>query len=111
MSPYDVLRLQTMGSATVMRVADQVGSLEPGKFADFNVVDPRQRDIGPVYDPYASVVLACGQANLERVYIGGELARLRGEMMGRDFNRVADEVHRRAEAIRKAVDARQSAKP
>ena len=104
MSPYDVLRLHTMGSATVMRVADKIGSLEPGKFADFLVVDPRHRDIGPVYDPYASVVLACGQTNLERVYIGGELAVLRGEVLGRDFERVAAEVHRRADAIREKVD-------
>ena len=111
LSTYDVLRLHTMGSATVMRVADRVGSLEPGKFADFNVIDPRQRDIGPVYDAYASIVLACGQANLERVYIGGDLAVLRGEILGRDFNRVADEVHRRAEAVRKAVDERKAAKP
>ena len=106
LSPYDVLRLHTMGSATVMRVADKIGSLEAGKFADFLVVDPRHRDTGPVYDPYATVVLACGQANLERVYIGGELSVLRGEVLGRDFDKVADEVHRRADAIRKAVDER-----
>ena len=104
MSPYDVLKLHTVGSATVMRVADKVGSLEAGKYADFLVVDPRHRDTGPVYDPYATVVLACGQANLERVYIGGEMVALRGEVIGRDFDKVADEVHRRAEAIREKVD-------
>ena len=104
MSPYDVLRLHTLGSATVMRVADKVGSLEPGKFADFVVVDPAHRDTGPVYDAYATVVLACGQENLERVYIGGEMVALRGELIGRDFDRVAAEVHRRADAIREKVD-------
>jgi cytosine/adenosine deaminase-related metal-dependent hydrolase len=98
MSPYDVLKLQTAGSATVMRVMDKVGTLEPGKFADFDVVDPAHRDTGPVYDPYATLVLACGQENLERVYIGGELVVLRGEVMGRDFDKVADEMHRRADA-------------
>ena len=100
MTPYDVLRLHTVGSATVMRVADKVGSLEAGKYADFLVVDPRHRDTGPVYDPYATVVLACGQANLERVYIGGEMVALRGEVIGRDFDKVADEVRRRIEAAR-----------
>ena len=104
MSPYDVLRLHTLGSATVMRVADRIGSLEPGKFADFDVINPRHRDIGPVYDPYASVVLACGQANLERVYIGGELVALRGEVLGRDFDHVSEEVRRRAQAAREKVD-------
>jgi cytosine/adenosine deaminase-related metal-dependent hydrolase len=98
MSPYDVLKLQTAGSATVMRVIDKVGTLEPGKFADFDVIDPYHRDTGPVYDPYATLVLACGQENLDRVYIGGELVVLRGEVMGRDFDKVADEMHRRADA-------------
>jgi cytosine/adenosine deaminase-related metal-dependent hydrolase len=103
MSPYDVLRLQTAGSATVMRVLDKVGTLEPGKFADFDVIDPYHRDTGPVYDPYATLVLACGQENLERVYIGGELVVLRGETLGRDFQKVADEMRRRAEANYKKV--------
>ena len=101
MSPYDVLRLHTMGSATVMRVAEKIGSLEPGKYADFDVIDPRHRDTGPVYDAYATLVLACGQANLERVYIGGEMVALRGEVLGRDFGRVSDEVRRRIEAARR----------
>jgi cytosine/adenosine deaminase-related metal-dependent hydrolase len=100
MSPYDILRLHTMGSATVMRVADKIGSLEPGKYADFDVVDPRHRDTGPVYDPYATLVLACGQANLDRVYIGGEMVSMRGQIIGRDFETVALEVRRRAEAAR-----------
>ena len=104
MSPYDVLRLHTLGSATVMRVADKVGSLEPGKFADFVVVDPAHRDTGPVYDAYATVVLACGQENLERVYIGGEMVALRGELIGRDFDAVGKEVRRRITAARAKVE-------
>jgi cytosine/adenosine deaminase-related metal-dependent hydrolase len=39
MSPYEVLRLHTMGSADVLGVADRLGSLEPGKMADFLVID------------------------------------------------------------------------
>jgi cytosine/adenosine deaminase-related metal-dependent hydrolase len=100
MSPYDVLKLHTIGSATVMRVADKIGSLEPGKYADFDVVDPRHRDTGPVYDPYATLVLACGQANLDRVYIGGEMVSMRGQIIGQDFETVALEVRRRAEAAK-----------
>ncbi len=41
LSPYDVLRLHTMEARDVLGVADRLGSLEPGKFADFLVIDPR----------------------------------------------------------------------
>lgn len=104
LSPLDVLRFHTIGSATVMHVADKVGSLEVGKYADFLVINPRDRDIGPVYDPCASLVLACTQMNLEQVYIGGSLAAERGKIIGKDFERASQEVHRRSEAIRDRLD-------
>ncbi|HZZ20883.1 MAG TPA: amidohydrolase family protein [Opitutaceae bacterium] len=102
--PYDVLKFHTIGSATVMHVADKVGSLEVGKFGDFLVINPADRDIGPVYDPVASLVLACTQLNLEQVYIGGVLVSQRGRIVGRDFDRASKEVHARSEAIRDRLD-------
>ncbi|WP_210508482.1 amidohydrolase family protein [Naasia sp. SYSU D00057] len=73
MMPEDVLELHTLGSARVLQVDDRVGSLEPGKFADFVVVDPRTPDIGPLWNPVRSYVLACGLRNLKQVYVGGVL--------------------------------------
>lgn len=71
--PRDMLRMHTMGSAEVLGVADRVGSLEPGKFADFVVVDPRHPDLGPLWHPLDSYVLACSLRNLTAVYVGGVL--------------------------------------
>jgi cytosine/adenosine deaminase-related metal-dependent hydrolase len=58
MMPEQMLRLHTLGSAEIMGVADRVGSLEVGKFADFVVVDPRRPDVGPLWHPVRSYVLA-----------------------------------------------------
>jgi cytosine/adenosine deaminase-related metal-dependent hydrolase len=104
LAPYDVLKFHTIGSATVMHVADKVGSLEVGKYGDFLIINPRDRDIGPIYDPVASLVLACSQMNLEQVYIGGVLVSERGRIIGKDFDRASREVHRRSEAIRDRLD-------
>jgi 5-methylthioadenosine/S-adenosylhomocysteine deaminase len=71
--PRDVLRFHTLGSADVLGIADRVGSLEPGKYADFLIVDPKSPETGPVYDPYATLVLACGTANIEQAYVGAKL--------------------------------------
>jgi 5-methylthioadenosine/S-adenosylhomocysteine deaminase len=73
MSTYHMLYLHTLGTADVLGIADQVGSLEPGKFADFILVDPRAPDTGPVHDVLGTYVLACGLRNLKQVYVGGEL--------------------------------------
>lgn len=71
MAVDDVLRLHTLGSAASVGVADKVGSLTVGKFADLVVVDPRNPGTGPIWDPVATYVLACGLRHLTRVYVGG----------------------------------------
>ncbi len=78
MMPERVLRLHTLGAAEIMGVADRVGSLEVGKLADFVVVDPRRPDVGPLWHPVRSYVLAMSPRNLSRVYVGGVLVDERG---------------------------------
>ena len=73
-----MLRLHTLGSAQVLGVADRVGSLEPGKFADFVVLDPRSPDIGPLWHPLANYVLSGSPRSLAAVYVGGRLVSERG---------------------------------
>lgn len=95
LSVYEMLYLHTAASAEVLGVADKIGSLAVGKFADFLVVDPRMPDTGPVHDAVATYVYACTLRNLRQVYVAGECVA-EGERMMR-----ADEP-----AIRKEVDAR-----
>ena len=71
LTPVDMLTLHTLGSASAMGVADRVGSLEVGKFADLLVVDPRSPHLGPIWDPVATYVLGCGLRNLREVVVGG----------------------------------------
>ncbi|GAA0996548.1 8-oxoguanine deaminase [Subtercola frigoramans] len=93
--PRDMMRLHTLGSAEALGVADRIGSLEVGKFADFVVVNPSNPDTGPVWDVYASYAFACGLRNLERVYIGGRLASESGRAVHPAADRVSDELHGR----------------
>ncbi|GAB93770.1 amidohydrolase family protein [Gordonia rhizosphera] len=71
LTPATVLALHTIGSAAAIGVADRVGSLEVGKFADLLVVDPYAPHSGPIWDPVATYVLGCGLRNLREVIVGG----------------------------------------
>ena len=105
LKPIDVLRFHTIGSATVMRVDDRVGSLEKGKFADFLLVDTTSVDRGPVYDPYATLVFSCTSENLEGVYVGGRRVSSYARLTEHDFSVVQREVYERVARIRAASGA------
>ena len=91
----EMLELHTLGSARALGIDDKVGSLSPGKFADFLVVNPRSPDTGPVWDPWGTYVLACGLRNLKQVWIGGRLVSVDGSALTFDQERVSSELHRR----------------
>jgi len=96
-SPYQVLWLHTMGSADVLGVKNKLGSLEPGKFADFLVIDPA--GLGAVLeDPYANLVLVTAERDVERVYVGGELRVDHGRVLHQDLTEIQREVNQRVTA-------------
>ena len=94
LSAYQVLWFHTMGSADVLGVKDKLGSLEPGKFADFVMIDPAR--LGAVLeDPYANLVLVAGERDIDSVYVGGDLKVDHGKMLHQDLDGVEKEVSRR----------------
>jgi 5-methylthioadenosine/S-adenosylhomocysteine deaminase len=96
-SPYQVLWLHTVGSADVLGVKDKLGSLEPGKYADFLMIDPTR--LGAVLeDPYANLVLVAGERDIDRVFVGGELKVDHGQLLHQDMAGIEKEVSRRVAA-------------
>lgn len=100
MLPLDVLRLHTIGTARAIGVADQVGTLERGKFADFLVIDTLQPDTGPVHDVHATLVFACSSSNIDTVYVGGEPVVRRLQPLKFDAAAVARDAKARIAAMR-----------
>jgi len=98
MSPYQVMWLHTMGSADVMGVKDKVGSLEPGKFADFLLVNPSRLGVA-LEDPYANLVFVAGEQDIDSVYVGGEMQVDHDRILHNDFAKVQAEVDKRVLAI------------
>ena len=96
MQPIDVLRMATMGSAELMGVADRIGSLEVGKFADFVVISPPS----PVFDAAATVVFAVNSARLDAVYVGGQKLVDRLALTRSDLANVNREVETRIGRVR-----------
>jgi cytosine/adenosine deaminase-related metal-dependent hydrolase len=109
MMPLDILRLHTIGTARVLGIADEVGSLEVGKWGDLIIVDPRSMETSPVINPIEHVVLACSVANLDQVFVGGELVVERGAFTQVDHQETKDEVTHRLARVQSKVDAAREA--
>ena len=107
LSVRDMLFFHTRGSAEVLKIDDVVGSLAPGRFADFLIVDPRDPDTGPLHDPIATYVLACGQRNLKQVYVGGKLVVDDAKFVTRDEQDVRTEIDTRVDRLRHEIEARE----
>ena len=101
----DVLELHTRGSAEVLGLDGEVGTLRVGRYADFLVVDPRQPDTGPVWDAVGTYVLACSLRNLRSVWVGGRQVADGARLCDPQSPAVEDEVHERMARLRTEVDA------
>ena len=66
-----VFRMATLGGAECLGFADQLGSLDIGKRADFAVVDLNDPALQPVYDPVEAMVYSASRSNVRATYIGG----------------------------------------
>jgi cytosine/adenosine deaminase-related metal-dependent hydrolase len=83
MTARQALELATLGGASVLRRPD-LGSLEPGKCADFFSIDlNREEYAGALHDPVAAVVF-CAPVSAETVVVGGKVVVEGGELLAFD---------------------------
>ena len=99
MSCYDILRLHTLKTAEVLKVSDRVGSLEAGKYADFLIVEPES----PIFDPYATLVMATSAPNIESIWVRGVKQVEANELLYHDLPAIKEEVATRVARIQAAA--------
>ncbi|HET9243144.1 MAG TPA: amidohydrolase family protein [Gaiella sp.] len=83
------LELATLGGARVLGLADEVGSLVPGKRADLAVISLEGSPFSPVEDPVAAVVLGGSPERVAATLVAGEDRYRRGTTAWPDSRRAA----------------------
>jgi cytosine/adenosine deaminase-related metal-dependent hydrolase len=92
------LRIATRGSAAVLGRSD-IGSLEPGKAADFIAIDlDRPEYAGALHDPVAAVVFA-SPVTVDHSWVHGRRIVEHGELMTIDRQALVAEHNRAATAL------------
>jgi 5-methylthioadenosine/S-adenosylhomocysteine deaminase len=70
---HAVLRMATLGGARALGLDGMIGSLEPGKRADFCAVALDSPLMQPCFDPISHLVYACDRGQVSHVWIDGEI--------------------------------------
>jgi cytosine/adenosine deaminase-related metal-dependent hydrolase len=96
MTAREALRLATRGGASVLG-RDDLGSLEPGRCADFAVWSLERLELGGASDPVAGLVLSAPHRP-DQVFVGGEPVVTGGRLVHADESEIARE--HRAQASR-----------
>ena len=68
-----VLEMATIEGARAVFRDHEIGSLEPGKMADFFVYNPAHANSAPMVDPVVNLVYSADSCNVETTVVGGEI--------------------------------------
>jgi 8-oxoguanine deaminase len=89
MTARQVLELATRGGAAVLGRQD-IGSLEPGKCADFFAINLNRLDFaGALHDPLAALVF-CTPVNADFTVVGGKFIVRDGNLTSIDINKLVE---------------------
>jgi 5-methylthioadenosine/S-adenosylhomocysteine deaminase len=68
----DALQMATLNGARALGLADQIGSLAPGKWADIAAIDLGALETQPLYDPVSQLVYAAAREQVSDVWVAGQ---------------------------------------
>jgi len=94
-----VLEMATIAGASVLGLADRIGSLSPGKKADVILLDLMQPHLQPFYHPYALVYAARG-ADVSTVIINGKIIMEDRKILTFDADEAMAKVRKLAEPLK-----------
>ncbi|MCU0765981.1 MAG: TRZ/ATZ family hydrolase [Gammaproteobacteria bacterium] len=95
------LRMATLNGARALGLADEVGSLVPGKEADLVAVDLSFPETQPVHHPISQLVYAAGRRQVSHVWIAGRPVLVEGRLTTIDLDKARED----AEAWRARIAA------
>ena len=91
--------MATIDAARALGVADEIGSLEPGKKADVILVNMRQPHLYPPVLPIDRLVSYASGTDVDTVMVGGKILMRDRKVLSVDVDEVLDMAQREEEAL------------
>ena len=100
LTAHQTLRMATLNSAKALGLADEIGSLVPGKAADLFAIDLDDIGTVPVYDPVSALVYASHRSQVTDVWVAGRAVMRRRELLTLDAPTIRDKARQWGDRIR-----------
>ena len=94
-----VVEMATLGGARVLGMADRIGSVTPGKWADIILVNMNKPHLTPLYNPFSHLVYAASGADVVTSIIDGRVVMKDRRLLTIDLNEVMDAVRKIGKTI------------
>jgi cytosine/adenosine deaminase-related metal-dependent hydrolase len=98
-SAETVLEMATINGAKAMGLAAQIGSIEPGKRADFIVINMDAPHLTPTWDPVSTIAYAATGADVDTVVIDGKIVMEHRQIRTLDEQVILEDVRKRYRAV------------
>jgi 5-methylthioadenosine/S-adenosylhomocysteine deaminase len=102
MEARSVLEMATLKAAEVLGIEKEIGSLEVGKQADLILLDLNQPHLTPLYHPFSHLVYAASGADVDTVFIAGQMVKRRRKLLTLDWEEIRERVIKISREIRPA---------
>lgn len=87
----DAFKMATIGGATALGLADEIGTIEVGKKADLVLVDMKAPHLTPYRHPISHLVYAAGGGDVDTVICNGQILMQERELLTMDEKAVIEE--------------------
>jgi len=99
LSAYDALQLATIGSARLLGLDHETGTLETGKKADLILIDLVKPHLQPVHHLYSTLAYAAVGGDVHTTIVNGQVLMRDRQLLTMDESVVLTEAHTRAKRI------------
>lgn len=103
MPAWQVLEMATLGGARAVGMEDEIGSIEPGKRADFFLFDPIHINSTPIADPVAALVYTGCEHNVSLTVVEGRVIYEKDSYPGIDTRSTLLELQKAGARVRQAA--------
>ena len=81
LSSHCALRMATLNSAKALGLDHDIGSIEPGKYADLTAIKLADAvELSPCYDPASHLIYAAGREHVSHVWVQGKEVVTNGQL-------------------------------